>query len=190
MLTQRIRSALHSRGARLWSAAAAIVAVVCLTAPTQAFASSNVPPGAASFGGRTIYLSQGWQGAQACVVRSRSDVECYATATQMRTALSAAAATMPAAASTACGGQYLYLYEGASFSGRVLALQNLGFWVNLADYGFGPQLGSWTNQTTCSAYAATGTNGSGSWLSMPRQSWSYGVGSPWSSSTQSVEIAY
>ena len=73
-----------------------------------------------------------------------------------------------------CQGQsweWVYLYENANFGGRVLALQDTGFWYTLSNYGFASTMSSWFNGSACTAYGAQNFSG-GIWVML----------SPWSAS--------
>lgn len=196
-----------------WGAAVATIAVAvagAVAGPAVAGAgASPPPPGAASFAGRTISLADGWQGAAACVVHTPTSVQCFSSVAQLEQATGEPAtppagapgpapAPLPApvapssgasgAAAVECGGGYLYLYQNVDFGGQVLALQNYGFWVDLANYGFADETSSWWNSSSCSGFAATGTNGSGSLLSMPAGGESSWVGSAWNDVIQSAYL--
>lgn len=184
------RKRLRAVQGRALVSAALLALTGALALPALAGATVTPAPGTATFNGQPINLAAGWGGAHACLVKAPSDVQCFATPAEMNAAI-AASNTSAAAASptTACGGGALYLYKGSYFSGNELAIESYGFWVNLSDYGFAGALGSWDNATSCEAYVATGTYGSGSLLPMSSYDFSYTVSSPWSTTTNSAYIA-
>ncbi len=144
----------------------------------------------ATYDGHTIDLTDGWQGATACVVFSTSNVECFDTGAEMDAAITANAATAPASQNTACGGSldYNYLYQNENFGGTELALQNIDGWVNLADYDFANEMSSWINDTTCDALVALDTDGGGSQLTLPADDSNTWVGDAWNDDTNSEDI--
>ena len=122
-------------------------------------ASAQAPgaPGSASFEGRVIDLSAGWQGAQSCVVFSASDTRCFAThaeadkllgyqrdadalvAQTARAEGAAAAAVVPS-----CTSGWLCLYENINGGGRRLQFSD-EYWHYLSDWGFDRSTSSWRN---------------------------------------------
>lgn len=185
----------RTRAAALGTRRAAVVLIglagTCAW-PAAASAASTPAPGGglATFAGHTIDLADGWQGATACLVRASGAVQCFATRAELANALggagSDAAAAVPA---TTCGGGAVYLYQDANYGGAELALQNYGYWVNLADYGFADEMTSWINTSSCNATVATGTYGGGSHLGLGANSYDANVGSAWAGKAQSEEIS-
>lgn len=175
-----------------------VAVVLVLLAPAAAQAAPGTDPGVASYEGRRIDLSRGWQGAGACAVLSTDDVRCYDTEKEMNDALaaeeqpsSAAAVEGASAAAAYCAGRsdlWLTLYEHASFGGRAVSFRDPGYWQNLSTWGFDKAMTSWRNNTYCLAYAAEGAGGGGAWLNLPARSSSANVGTAWNDRASSVYL--
>ena len=109
------------------------------------------------YDGKTIDLSEGWQGAHACSVVSTAEVRCFDTEQEMRDALVAAARIAPAvptdqvapASPAAAAETCVTLYADISMGGNSLSFVSTSGWVNLAPYGFDNDMESWVNQTPC-----------------------------------------
>jgi hypothetical protein len=108
----------------------------------------------ASFQGKTIDLSEGWQGAHTCAVFTADDIRCYSTAAAGEKAtgykratdtVKLKAAEVGAAAVPACARDWLCLYEKKGGEGRRLIFKNER-WQNLDDYGFDNKTSSWRNR--------------------------------------------
>ncbi|MFG2226842.1 peptidase inhibitor family I36 protein [Streptomyces sp. NPDC048644] len=106
----------------------------------------------ASYQGRTIDLSKGWQGAKACAVFAADDVRCYPTAAAADKAsgykVSTDALRRGAKADTtaipACANGWVCLFKNKNGGGRRLIF-NEGHWDNLDNYGFDNATSSWRN---------------------------------------------
>jgi len=171
-----------------WRLAAACVAAATLgSLASTSVVSASANPGTASYEGQTISLSQGWQGATACVAFATGNTECFATRAGLQAAI-ALASSVGAIPATSCGAGFLYLFSSANYEGSELALAGPLAWSNLSNYGFSDEMSSWDNTTSCTAYVAKGTNGSGSQLTMPANDYSAYVGSSWDHLAQSVRI--
>lgn len=132
------------------------------SAPSPARAVSATAASFASLDGRTIDLRTGWGAAQACSTDGHT-TQCWTSEAAMDAAIGAMPTTATAIAgsrSLAPCSSSLRLYDGASFTGTVLAFVSTGTLVNLSAYGF-------SNMTTsykvgnCSAIFYDGANGSG-----------------------------
>ena len=182
-----------------------LVAVAALAlAPVGADGGSNGPPahapGLATYHGRVIDMSDGWNGATACAVFSPLHAECFDSFDEMEAATNdgAAGPTVLAWDGTAieqlaadCAGdnsRWLYLYEHTNFGGRILKFNDTGYWQNLTNYDFNDQLSSWWNNTLCNAYVAQNTNGGGSLLLLMAQLSSSGMPSGWNDVASSLKI--
>lgn len=132
------------------------------SAPSAARAVSATAASFASLDGRTIDLRSGWGAAKACSTDGHT-TQCWTSEAAMDEAIGAMPATVtavPGTRSLAACSSSLRLYDGASFTGTVLAFVSTGTLINLSAYGF-------SNMTTsykvgnCSALFYDGANGSG-----------------------------
>ncbi|MER5212300.1 peptidase inhibitor family I36 protein [Streptomyces sp. NPDC002838] len=107
----------------------------------------------ASYQGKTIDLSKGWQGAHTCAVFAQDDIRCYSTAAAGEKASGYKRATdtvalntaeVGAAAVPACARGWVCLYEHNDGGGKRLIFQD-GDWQNLDDYSFDNKTSSWRN---------------------------------------------
>jgi hypothetical protein len=157
----------------------------------------------ATFEGRTIDLTQGWQGAQACLAwESRGILECFATEAELEQAESqlagGGAGPVQGAAGLSAGGTIqpnttscsspLNLYSQSNYGGLHLALYDEGYWQELSYYGWAFLTRSFSGGA-CAFHLANGTWGSGYWY--PGYTGPYGsaadMGS-WDNTVQSVYI--
>ena len=142
------------RTARLMTAAIATATLGVLVTTGAAQAQPSGGPGAtASYQGKAIDLSEGWQGAQTCAVFAQDDIRCYSTAAAGEKAsgyqratdtVALDAADVGAAAVPACARGWLCLYQFEDGEGRRLIFQDEE-WQNLEDYGFDNRTSSWRN---------------------------------------------
>lgn len=161
------------RTARWMTAAVATATMGVLVTAGIAQAEPSGSHGAlASYGGKTIDLSKGWQGAHTCAVFSADDVRCYSTAAAGEKAVGYKRATDTVAlnaaeagiaAVPACASGWLCLYADNSGGGKRLIFQD-GSWQDLGDYSFNDRTSSWRNNQ----YAADDgdlaeDNGGGGW---------------------------
>jgi hypothetical protein len=131
------------------------------TVPPDARAVSATAASFASLEGRTIDLRNGWGAATACSTDGHT-TQCWRTEAEMDAAIGAmpAPGTGIGTRSLATCSSSLRLYDGASFTGTVLAFVSTGSLINLSTYGF-------SNMTTsykvgnCGALLYDGANGSG-----------------------------
>jgi hypothetical protein len=142
---------MHTARWRTAAIATAALGVLVTTGAAQAQPSSG--HGAlASYQGKTIDLSEGWQGAHTCAVFTQDDIRCYSTATagekasgyQRATDTMALDAEVGAAAVPACARDWLCLYQYKNGEGKRLIFQDEE-WQNLDDYGFDNKPSSWRN---------------------------------------------
>jgi len=137
---------------QLWAAIVALGLAAALLAVAHPAAAAPRPDGAsarASFHGAVIDLASGWQGAQSCVVYSRTDVRCYAGYGEADTALGYSRAADPLVAVTpravpSCASGWLCLYENVDGAGRRLQFRD-EYWNYLSTYGFDRATSSWRN---------------------------------------------
>ncbi len=136
-------------------------------------------PAIASFEGRSIDLSKGWQEARACLVwRQGGVLECFRTpeALEARAAhLSPERAGRPgsrestemsyAASSYSCSSS-LRLFDYNHYGGRALWFWDRGYWQNLWDYGFEDRTSSYA-VGGCYAHLAEHAWGGGWWYPGP-----------------------
>jgi hypothetical protein len=139
-------------------------AVVGSSTAAQAASLSTPVNGAyARFDGKTINLKTGWDGAQTCVVHSRTLVQCYATADAADKALGYSRATDPLVRQTAaeglaaasipdCASGWVCLWAAINGGGRRLIFRD-DYWQDLDTYGFANVLSSWRNNQTFSDWA-------------------------------------
>ena len=150
----------------------------------------------ATYNGRQINLEDGWQGAQACLAFTLTDLRCYDSRSDIPDALVAAARRPAAAAPVAAplascssAGQSVTLYSDINMGGQSLSFQTTsGAWTNLAPYGFDNTMESWTNTTGCTARVADGNGGSGDQLTLAARSSSSNVGSTWKNRASSINV--
>lgn len=181
------------RGVRLLGAFLLCGTMVVISA-ASATASASI--GTASYDGQTINLAQGWDGAQACVVFTATNIQCFDTAAEMKVAEVAHGAVTPigtigAQPATSCGGSsdYLALFQNSNFGGQELDIDNIDYWVNLSNYGFGNEMSSWINYTSCNADGSRGTNGGVTpYLTMGANNYSTYVGASWNDAMNSEVI--
>lgn len=111
--------------------------------------------GRATFQGRVVDLSLGWQGARSCVVFKVLDTRCFASNAEADAATgyrAAAGAVQPGpvggnavmAATSTCPSGWLCLYEDVNGGGRRLIF-NDEYWHYLDDWGFNRKTSSWRN---------------------------------------------
>lgn len=181
-----------ARGVRLVAAFLLSSTVLVISA---ASATAGTSVGTASYDGHTINLQQGWGGAQACVVFSASNVQCFDTVAEMKVAEATQAAVSAAAGLTAhpdtsCGsGDYLALFQNSNFGGQELDVDNIDTWLSLSDFGFGDTMSSWINFTSCNAYGSRGSDGGVTpYLTMGAGNDSTYVGSSWNDAMNSDVI--
>ncbi len=99
--------------------------------------------------------------------------------------------TGPTTIAADCAGRsdlWLRLYEYPGFGGRVLQFNDVGYWQNLANYGFSRVTSSWVNSTYCTAYIADGTSGGGARLTLGSGSSQGSMGS-WDNRAVSLYIS-
>jgi hypothetical protein len=155
----------HDRHIAFAGAATAVVLVLSSVFATSAQAGPSSPPRDgqhAAFAGKTINMKNGWNGAQTCVVHSRTLVQCYATAGAADRALGYSAASDPpvrqAAADSAaravpsCASGYVCLWAAINGGGRRLIFRD-DYWQDLRPYGFHNEISSWRNHQTLADYA-------------------------------------
>jgi hypothetical protein len=144
----------------------------------------------ATYHGSTIDLTQGWQGAHACLVEGAS-VQCFDSSSQLQSALSAQPSSSAATVSpdSSCDGGTLYLFQNINFGGNELAISSpTGLWINIAAYGFGNQTSSWINDASCAALASKTTYGGGSQYLMSALTANQWIGNAWNDSINSVQL--
>ncbi|MFG2029886.1 peptidase inhibitor family I36 protein [Streptomyces sp. NPDC048825] len=110
------------------------------TSPVDGGSSSSAENAAviATYDGKKINLSEGWQGAQTCAQFSERDVRCYDSEAQFRADAGLPAVAKRAGAENAaatCGSGWTCLYEGYNSSGRKLQWSENGLYP-LEGYGF------------------------------------------------------
>lgn len=116
----------------------------------------------ATFEGRSIDLSGGWQGARACAVFTADDVRCYDTTEAADRASGYQRAADPLAArAPACANGWVCLYQYANGEGRRLIFSD-EYWDNLGNYGFDNKTSSWRNNQNSGDNASLAQNGDGS----------------------------
>ena len=117
----------------------------------------------ASYQGRTIDLAQDWEGAQACMVRSSTDIRCADSAAELEdgAAVAPVAAGSSTAQASACSSSYVRLYEHINFGGRLVMVGSTSGWFNLTWIGFNDAVSSWWNPTPCTAALAQDIWGGG-----------------------------
>lgn len=174
------------RTAMVLAASAALVGA--WVTPGIASVDPQVEQGAvAAFEGRTIDMSEGWQGAHTCAVFAAEDVRCYSSAEAADKAtgydraadpLMAQATASELAAIPRCASGWLCLYEDKNGGGRRLIFQD-ATWQNLDDYGFNNKTSSWRNNQGSSdkGYLAGGSNGAGWNLTLSANAYASQMGS-------------
>lgn len=116
----------------------------------------------ATFDGRGIDLSGGWQGARACAVFAADDVRCYDTTEAADRASGYDRAADPLAArAPACASGWVCLYQYENGGGRRLIF-NDEYWDNLGNYGFDNKTSSWRNNQSRGDNASLARNANGS----------------------------
>jgi len=122
---------------------AALVPAVAIAGPA-----SGAGPVRAVFRGVDFDISQGWRGAQSCVVFSRAQVRCYATYAEADASLGYSPAADPQVAALAavpsCASGWLCLYADTSGQGRRLQFHD-EYWQYLSAYDFDRETSSWRN---------------------------------------------
>jgi hypothetical protein len=134
---------------RRWLAlVAAVVGWPLLATSPASAAEPGRAAGIASFGGMVIDLAEGWQGAQSCVVFSRTEVRCYSSYAEADASLGYSPKDPPVAvaplAAPSCASGWLCLYADVDGQGRRLQFRD-EFWNYLSAYGFERQTSSWRN---------------------------------------------
>lgn len=122
------------------------------------------PQGAmATYQGRTIDLSQSWEGARVCAVDSDNSVTCYASEEEAEAVLGPQPEPGDLTVQTGCRfdtGAWTYLYDFYDFSGRVLQFRDTGITQNLDTYGFANMTASYNNiYNPCQVKVFDGRNG-------------------------------
>jgi hypothetical protein len=189
------------------SALAGVLALPTLAAvPANAAEPGRpLPDGAlASYNGRKIDLSEGWQGAQACVVFDEGDVQCFDSRREMYTVRDAyieqheGTATLsgtladPVSALGDCGGsgKGVALFSATNYGGTELDFVTTNnTWSNLSAYGFDNTMESWVNTKSCTQLLAENANGGGAWLGLAPQGKSANAGA-WNNRASSAYVAY
>jgi hypothetical protein len=100
----------------------------------------------ANYKGRSINLTQSWEGAKACVVAS-GKINCfdsYTEADRFTGSSAPAQANTPRIASCSRNG-WTYVYDGRNFTGRRLQFSDSGKWQSYYTYGFQNKQESWNN---------------------------------------------
>lgn len=141
---------------------AAIVVMVLavsggMAQPVAASPSGAGRPGMATFQGRVIDLSKGWQGAQTCLVYSARDTRCFAThaeadellgysreADPLYRAALRSAGSVGVLAVPSCSSGWLCLYADPNGGGRRLQFRD-EYWQYLSTWDFDRQTSSWRN---------------------------------------------
>jgi hypothetical protein len=132
----------------------ALTAAVTVVPPAAAGTGTgdgHVAGARASFNGKVIDLSRGWEGARSCVVFDEQDVRCYATDAEADAAVGyvprrvAGSAASPDNWQEKCPVFWLCLWADSNASGRRLIF-NEEYWHSLAAYGFAHQVSSWGNR--------------------------------------------
>jgi hypothetical protein len=156
-----------------------LVALMLVVAPLTVVSALAVeaggPSAIATFNGRTIDLSQGWAGAQACVALA-DRTECFGSEpslldahpelrdignpTKSTSTLASTLALPLSATATSCSSS-LALYRGTSFSGSVLFLTTRFAVLNLSLYGFDNDTSSY-KIGACSGSFYSSSNAGGS----------------------------
>ncbi len=152
-----------------------LVALMLVVAPLTVVSALAVeaggPPARATFNGRTIDLSQGWAGAQACVALA-DRTECFGSEPSLleahpelrsignSTKSTSTLARALSATATSCSSS-LALYRGTSFSGSVLFLTTRFAVLNLSLYGFDNDTSSY-KIGACSGSFYSSSNAGGS----------------------------
>ena len=118
---------------KLFRTMAMLVAAIGITTTTAAPAMADTGV-IATYHGKRIDLSKGWQGAQACAEFAVGDVRCYDTAAEADTA------TRPAGEVAAkgmwdCPGTWVCLWQDKNYTGRRLQWSAAGT-KKLADWDF------------------------------------------------------
>ncbi len=189
------------------------------TSPTSAPPTVS-DPSIATYNGGTIDLSVGWDGAQACIVPSGAQTECFSTLAEAQSAAQAISqqevatggsssgsnvrrasvataraalrgrTVVPHSPCESDGGQWLWLYQNANYGGQALGVQDVDTWWNLYDLGFADEMSSYSNDTGCTVYMIQNPDGSGPWLTASPWGFSSYVGSTWNDTVVGVDIAY
>lgn len=143
------------RTARLMTTAIATATLGVLVSTGTAQAQPSAGQGVlASYQGKTIDLSKGWQGAHTCAVFTQDDIRCYSSAAAGERAsgynraadtVALDAAEAGAAAVPACARDWLCLYQYKKGEGKRLIFKD-EHWQNLDDYGFDNKTSSWRNR--------------------------------------------
>ena len=147
------------------SAAMITTAVVGPSTAAQAAPSPTAPVNGvyAQFAGKTINMKNGWDGAQTCVVHSRTLVQCYASAAAADKALGYSPATDPlvrkaaadgvtAFAPPSCASGYVCLWAAINGGGRRLIFRD-DYWQDLRPYAFHNEISSWRNNQSTRDFA-------------------------------------
>jgi hypothetical protein len=136
-------------------AVAVVMSAVFAALPQPAAASptGGTRPGMATFQGRVIDLSKGWQGAQACLVYAALDTRCFATRAEAEVVLgytrygdplNRSAGPVGVLAVPPCSSGWLCLYEHVNGEGRTLQFRD-EYWQHLANWNFAGRTSSWRN---------------------------------------------
>ncbi|MGI5347852.1 peptidase inhibitor family I36 protein [Streptomyces sp. CA-250714] len=181
--------------------ALAFTALPASAQPQGAQAASADSHGAlASYKGKKIDLSEGWQGAQACAVFSPDDIRCYSTHEAAEKATGYNRATDPLArkaangsdvnvtASLPCANDWLCLYQFEDGEGRRLLFSD-NYWMNLDQYDFDNRTSSWRNNQGDHdwAYLARYKDGGGWNLTLHPESQSSAMGNDYDNKASSVQ---
>jgi hypothetical protein len=156
----------RARFAAVTGIATAIMVIVSPLSSTVAHAGPAAPPRdgqAATFAGHVINMKNGWDGAQTCVVQSRSRVQCYATAEAADQTLGYSVSSDPLVRQTAgnaraaravpsCASGYVCLWAAINGGGRRLIFRD-DYWQDLRSYGFHNEISSWRNHQSQGDYA-------------------------------------
>jgi hypothetical protein len=133
----------------------ALAAVSLTTLLIGGSASAAAKKTLADFEGRTIDLSQSWEGARACNVTS-AGTTCYRSEQQMNDAIASTqnSRALPLASCSPA----LRLYDGTSFTGTVLNVSTTGSLVVLSSVGFDNLTSSYkVGACTADLYSSIGT---------------------------------
>ncbi|GAA4474266.1 peptidase inhibitor family I36 protein [Phytohabitans houttuyneae] len=138
-------------------AVAVVMSAVGLPQAAAASPAGGSRPGMATFQGRVIDLSKGWQGAQSCLVYAALDTRCFATRAEAEVALGytrerdplyqstwGSAGPLGVLAAPSCPGGWLCLYEHTNGEGRALQFRD-EYWQYLSNWNFAGRTSSWRN---------------------------------------------
>jgi hypothetical protein len=139
-----------------WTTAFALSVVSVLVALPASGASRPERINVATFEGRWIDLSKGWDGARACVVAPNRPTACFRDQAEADAFLDSIA-TPDASCSTP-----LRLYDGTGFNPPSVSITIRGLWVDLSTLSFDNKTSSY-KVGACSVEIAAMSQGGGAW---------------------------